>query len=1265
MSDTNENSTIEVLSGCREELERLRRENELLTRAEDRNVVLYKIINSVTTTFNLDELFASIHSALSEVMDVTNFFIATYSKETDTLSFPFQVDTIGDTYSDISNISRMKSSLTGRVLASGEPLLLLKEDSEKLIRDSGGDGFGTIPETWIGAPLKYDNNVIGALVAQSYEDRTCYSVKDVDFLNSVSEQIAIAIMRKAGEESLLKSESKYRNLVENITDVVFLSDGDGKFRYVSPSIEKLTDYSPEEVVGNWHRYDLFGVSETLDYNNIVHNEDRVDVERTIEHAVASMGSYDIEYRLIKKNGKYKWVNEKGFVVVNEDNTQHIEGVIYDVDDQKYAEGINNTLFEISTAVNSSETLQDLFIAIHSALARIIDVENFHIALYDKERDRITFDFLENNVDHPGGDFVIENASNSHTLTSRVIFSGELINANKKETKEYYKKINKKPSGIDSEYWLGVPLKINNQVMGAMVTQSFTDASFYENREAEIFSRVSDQVAIAIDRKNAEEELKIAKEAAEASAESKSEFLANMSHEIRTPMNAIMGLTDLALKTELTLRQKDYLNKIRTSSTSLLGIINDILDVSKIDAGKLDIEKIGFRLNDVLDSLSDMFSTKTAEKDIEFVISLSNDLPVNLIGDPLRLRQILINLTGNAIKFTQQGEIIVGVSLLESKGDFVTVEFEVKDSGIGIPEDRIAILFDSFVQADGSTTRKYGGTGLGLSISKKLITLMDGDISLESTVGKGSRFSFRLEFEVNHIKNIERTSVGGEIDGLKVLVVDDNWAAREIMYETLSSFHIGVQTVSSGMECLSRLIEASKTEDPYKLVILDLRMPGIDGIETAKLIRDNEHIFDIPIIMMTAFGREEIMQQAKKAGVNAFLMKPVRQSILLDTIMDVFGKESTVYFVDTEARSETEIDLSGLKGLNVLLAEDNEINQQVAVEVLMDVGIVVTVAGTGLEAVNLLQEQRYDAVLMDIQMPVMDGYRATGEIRNTLGMTDLPIIAMTAHAMAGDREKCLRAGMDDYISKPIDANVLFSKLLNIGASNQDRPPSSVITKERALEKKKQLDIPLPDHLPGIDIKAAILRLRGNTELFIKLLVSFNTDFKDAVHKLKTLSKGKEVEAAMEYLHTIKGIAGNFSAARLQESAAELELSLKEFGRYDNGLMHDFNEAFFEVSESFAVIDELYITSKNRADEADSSDFDISEITEKLRFLHAKILENDLEVIEVFETVEQMIKSKVTKEEIALLGKAINSFDFDEAEIVLFRMADALEITIKEN
>ncbi|MCK5096833.1 MAG: response regulator, partial [Desulfobacteraceae bacterium] len=489
------------------------------------------------------------------------------------------------------------------------------------------------------------------------------------------------------------------------------------------------------------------------------------------------------------------------------------------------------------------------------------------------------------------------------------------------------------------------------------------------------------------------------------------------------------------------------------------------DFSKIDAGKMDIENIDFKLNDVMDSLSDMFSTKTAEKEIEFVISISKDVPSNLMGDPLRLRQALINLTGNAVKFTKKGEIIVSVSSIESTGDHSKLEFAIKDTGIGIPENRLNKLFNSFVQADGSTTRNFGGTGLGLSISKKLIELMGGNIVVKSEEGKGSTFSFYLTFKKKDKKAVNRFNFNAKLKGMKVLVVDDNEAARDIMYETLSSFRFNVKTVDSGMRSLEELIKANNEDSPYKLILLDLIMPGMDGLETVKIIRKNHNISKIPIIIMTAFGREEVMQQTKKAGVNAFLMKPVKQSILLDTIMNIFDKKATHTPVIKEV--DTPKEFAQLNGLNVLLVEDNKINQLVASRILEEAYIKVTIASTGLEAVQLLETTRFDLVLMDIQMPEMDGYSATGEIRNKLKLKDLPIIAMTAHAMAGDKEKCIKAGMDDYISKPIDPDFLYSKLIEFSPPDMSDPMADPpVHKKEAPSKKasNNLSNNLPNNFP---------------------------------------------------------------------------------------------------------------------------------------------------------------------------------------------------------
>ncbi len=784
------------------------------------------------------------------------------------------------------------------------------------------------------------------------------------------------------------------------------------------------------------------------------------------------------------------------------------------------------------------------------------------------------------------------------------------------------------------------------------------------RPLEIFSSLVSQIII---NTKSQEELKIAKDAAEASAKSKSKFLANMSHEIRTPMNAIMGLTELTLKTDLDLRQKDYLNKIKSSSTSLIGIINDILDFSKIDAGKMDIEEIDFRLGDVMDGLSDMFSNKTAEKNIEFVISIANDIPLNLIGDPLRLRQALINLTGNAVKFTKKGEVIVSVSNIKCEGEYIKLRFSIKDTGIGIPKERLGKLFDSFVQADGSTTRKYGGTGLGLSISKKLIELMGGGINVKSKAGKGTEFSFHITFKKKNEKTIKSINLDTGLKGLKVLVVDDNKTARDIMDETLSSFRFNVETIDSGEKAILNLVKADKAGAPYKLVILDLIMPEIDGIETAKRIRKNYNAFDVPIIMMTGFGREDTMRQAKKAKVNAFLMKPVKQSILLDTIMDIFGKKPDAHISEAIETKDTSTELAELNGLNVLLTEDNNINQLVASRILEEVGVKVSIASTGVEAVQLLEKNKYDIVLMDVQMPEMDGYSATGVIRNKLKLKDLPIIAMTAHAMTGDREKCINSGMDDYISKPIDSNILYSKLIKFKTLKNDSLPvlKDIDNKNEHGEKESSMDLPdsLPDYLPGIDIKSGISRFLGNTELYVELMGGFIKEHKDSANKIQTMIISNNIKEALSYIHSIKGTAGNLSLTRLHDSSARLESFIEKNSKADDILLEIYEKAFCEALNSLKKINDIFKVNKTDYIGKNESEFDQADIENKIKFLHTKLLQNDLEALDAIHVVKNMIQRKIAENEILALDKAINNFDFDEAKTVLLKISDTLKITLE--
>jgi two-component system sensor histidine kinase/response regulator len=665
-----------------------------------------------------------------------------------------------------------------------------------------------------------------------------------------------------------------------------------------------------------------------------------------------------------------------------------------------------------------------------------------------------------------------------------------------------------------------------------------------------------------ERKHMEDELIAAKHLADEANKAKGDFLANMSHEIRTPMNAVIGMAHLALKTELTAKQRDYLTKIQSSANSLLGIINDILDFSKIEAGKLDMESIDFNLEEVLDNLANLVTVKAREKkDLEVLFATAQNVPRFLVGDPLRLGQILINLANNAVKFTERGEIVVSTELLKQNEEQVTLKFAVSDSGIGMTQEQAAKMFQSFSQADTSITRKYGGTGLGLAISKRLVEMMNGEIRVESTPGQGSTFSFTGTFGLGKQKAKRHFATAPEMRGMKALVVDDNSTSREIFHDMLKSFALDVTLAASGREGLVEL-ENAPADRPIELVIMDWKMPGLDGIETARRIKQHPTLKHIPaIIMVTAYGREDVMRKAEQLGLEGFLLKPVSPSVLFDAIMQAFGREISETLRGAYNKEKVTETLQNIRGARILLVEDNEINQQVAREILEGAELKVTLANNGQEAVDAVQKDHFDAVLMDVQMPVMDGYTATRKIREwetevkkedsalSPQSSALPIIAMTAHAMAGDEEKSLTAGMNGHVTKPIDPDQLFAALQK-WIPPTDRRASSRQTKvsngkeaAAAQPPPRPAEQKLPDSLPGFDLAEGLKRLRGNQQLYRKLLLDFGAKYTQVAAEIRQALDGGDLKQAHSLIHNLKGLAGNLAATALQASTVEMEKLVK--------------------------------------------------------------------------------------------------------------------------
>lgn len=908
--------------------------------------------------------------------------------------------------------------------------------------------------------------------------------------------------QKRIQAEIKKAKDQYQSLVDNIPGITYRCrcDKDWTMLFMSDAVDPLSGYPASDFIHNAVR----------SYESVIHPDDTDTVTESIHMAVAEGRAWDIEYRIMHRDGGLRWVHEKGRSILDADgHVDYLDGFILDITERIQAEKI---LQEKSDELDRyfSSSLDLLCIANTSGEFIRINPEWEKVLGYTvKELEGRKFlDFV-----HP--------EDMESTLNAISILSGQ------EEVHSFQNRYRSKDGTYRWIEWRSKPLDERIYAVARDIT------------ERKLAEEKLQHFADTMEQKNIE--LDAAVQKAEEANIAKSEFLANMSHEIRTPMNGVIGMTGLLLDTDLTEEQRRYAETVRSSGESLLSIINDILDFSKIEAGKMDLETLDFSLRAMLEDFANMMVFKAEKKGLEFICAAEPMVPDELTGDPGRLRQVLTNLTGNAIKFTAAGEVAIRVALESQDERTALLRFSVRDTGIGIPTDKLDLLFDKFTQADATTTRQYGGTGLGLAISKQLAVLMGGEIGVSSEPGKGSEFWFTARFEKQRGAARVKPSILADLRDVRALIVDDNATNREIIMTHMSAWGMRPSQAEDAPTALQRLYRAEAEDDPFRLAVIDMQMPGMDGEALGRAIKSDPKLSGVRMVMLTSLGVRGDAKAFADLGFSGYLPKPVRhqelQGVLSLVLGDSVGTAAAARPIATRHTAREALPSFKDCKARILLVEDNITNQQVALSILKKLGLSADAVANGREALEALRTLPYDLALMDVQMPEMDGLEATREIRNPqfpISNRNLPIIAMTAHAMQGDRERCMEAGMNDYVSKPVSPKNLAEVLAKWLPKRESK---GVMQKSGGKSVELEED-PQPS-LMVFDRAALLDRLMGDEEIVAEIMEAFLTDMPQQIGALRNYLEVGDAAGAERQAHTIKGAAANVGGEVLAALASELE------------------------------------------------------------------------------------------------------------------------------